>query len=299
MTLRRRLLDWGLAALLLVIPALILRSSLKEPEDTSKVDEAILRVSSPLQAAVSWLVDGVGDLWSRYVALIDVEDENRELREANEQLRRDLAAATRRAIDIAVLEEMLDLRGKTDADTVGARVIAASMSAQYRVTRIAIDRGEGEVVAGMAVITSAGLVGSIRTVYGSYADVRLTTATGSKVPVVVMRTGLNGTVIGQGRSDTYECVFEIREDTGVTAPIEEGDRLVTSGGPEHPPGIEVGVVTRVIAKEAGMFPEVHVRPTVDFSRLRGVTILLALPPPPDPVPDEKRKSESAFGVKGS
>src|SRR5687768_5169979 len=126
MLLGRRILDWGLAALLLVVPALILRSSLRDPEEASTVDTAVMRVSSPLQAVVAWMVDGVGGGWSRYVALVDVEDENRELRAENEQLRRDLAAATRRAIDIEALEEMLDLAAKTDADTVGARVIAAS-----------------------------------------------------------------------------------------------------------------------------------------------------------------------------
>src|SRR6188508_2324666 len=100
MTLRRRAIDWGLAALLLLIPALILRSSLKAPEKVSKLDEAILRVSAPLQAGVSWVVEGIGSGWSRYVALVDVEEENRELRAENERLRRDLAAMTRRAVDV-------------------------------------------------------------------------------------------------------------------------------------------------------------------------------------------------------
>src|SRR5687767_1241962 len=103
MTLRRRLIDWSLAGLLLILPAMILRSSLKDPEETSKLDEAVLRVSAPLQAAVSWFVDSIGGGWSRYVALVDVEDENRELRAENERLRKELAAATRRAIDIEAL----------------------------------------------------------------------------------------------------------------------------------------------------------------------------------------------------
>ena len=37
---------------------------------------------------MSWVVEGVGGMWSRYVALVDVEDENRELRAENEQLRK-------------------------------------------------------------------------------------------------------------------------------------------------------------------------------------------------------------------
>ena len=127
--LRRRVVDWGLAALLLVVPLLVLRSSLRAPEKVSTLDAAVLRVSAPLQAGVSWVVDGVGSLWSRYVWLVDVEDENRELRDDNERLRKELAAMTRRAVDAEALEDMVELKKRTPADTLGARVIAASMTA--------------------------------------------------------------------------------------------------------------------------------------------------------------------------
>ena len=120
MTLRRRLVDWGLAALLLVVPALILRASLKQPEETNKLDQAVLRVSSPLQAVVSWLVDGVGSTWSRYISLVGVEKENRELREENERLRKELASETRRALDTEALEKLLKLQAETPADTIVA-----------------------------------------------------------------------------------------------------------------------------------------------------------------------------------
>jgi len=300
MTLRRRLIDWLLAGLLLAIPALILRSSLKDPSETSKLDEAVLRVSAPLQAAVSWVVDGVGGVWSRYVSLIDVEGENRELRTENERLRKDLAAATRRAIDIGALEEMLDLKQSLPADTVGGRVIGASMSAYYRVLRIRIDRGAPEVGVGMPVLTSHGLVGRIAKVYGGHADVMLTTDPASSVAVTIARTGVSGKLDGLGEPDAYRCKLEWVERAdlpGGGAPVEEGDKVITSGRGDFPAGIEVGVVSKVVSKDYGMFQEVYVEPTVDFSRLQGVTVLLAPPPPPDPDAGEHRKSESAFGMR--
>jgi rod shape-determining protein MreC len=301
MTLRRRLIDWGLAGLLLVIPALVLRSSLQEPEEVSTVDEAILRVSSPLQAAVSWVVEGIGGAWSRYVALVDVEEENRELRAENERLRKELAIATRRAIDIEALEEMLELEANLPADTAGARVIAASMSPHYKVVRIRIDRGAPVVSVGMPVITSAGLVGRIHKVYGGHADVMLTTDPSSSVAVMIARTGVRGILTGMGEDDAYACKLEWLERSevpGGVTPVEEGDKVVTSGlGADFPAGIEVGVVAKVVDKDYGMFQEVYVEPTVAFSELRGVTVLLAPPPPPDPDADVKRKSDSAFGVR--
>ncbi len=301
MTLRRRVIDWGLAALLLLIPALILRSSLKAPEKVSKLDEAILRVSAPLQAGVSWVVDGIGGGWSRYIALVDVEEENRELRAENERLRRDLAAMTRRAVDVEALEDMVELKRRTPADTAGARVIAAAMSPFFRVVRIRIDRGAPEVSVGMPVITSAGLVGRIQKIYGGHAEVMLTTDARSAVDVVIVRTGARGVLTGMGQNDSYACKLEWLErpsDPAGAAPVEEGDRVMTSGlGAAFPAGIVVGVVAKVVDKDYGMFQEVYVEPTVEFSHLRGVTVLLAPPPPPDPEADSKRKSESAFGLR--
>jgi len=310
MELRRRVVDWGLAALLLVVPALVLRSSLRAPEKVSTIDYAVLRVSSPLQASVSWLVDKVGSGWSRYVALVDVEDENRELRAENEQLRTELAAMTRAAEDKAALEEMVELKKRTPADTAGARVTGAALSPYYRVVRISIDRGDEDckpdvpclkVAVGMPVVTSEGLVGRIQKLYGGYSDVMLTTDASSAVDVEIARTGARGVLKGQGESDSYLCKLEWVEhssDPDAAAPVEVGDKVMTSGlGAAFPAGIVVGHVSKVVDKDYGMFQEVFVEPAVTFSHLRGVTVLLAPPPPPDPGAETKRRSESAFGVR--
>src|SRR5262249_43702447 len=102
-TLKRKLVDWSATVVLVVIPILVLRASLARGTP-STLDQALLRITAPLQAGVSWAVEGVGGLWSHYVALIDVEDENRELRADNDRLRQKLAAVTRQAFDVQALE---------------------------------------------------------------------------------------------------------------------------------------------------------------------------------------------------
>jgi rod shape-determining protein MreC len=300
MTLRRRLVDWSLAALLLVLPAMIFRASVRTGEP-SGFDQAVLRLSAPLQAAVSWLVEGVGGMWSRYVAVVDVEAENRELRADNEKLRRELAAMGRRAFDVEAIEQLVELKKLTPADTVGARVIAASVSPFFRVLRIRIDRGDRELATGMPVITAAGLVGRVVSVYGGHADVMLVADPQSAVDVVIPRTGGRGVLTGLSSLDRYACKIEWldrpSEPRAVTA-VKVGDKVVTSGlGAAFPAGITVGVVAKVTTKDYGMFQDVEVQPAVDFSTLRAVMVLLAPPPPPDPDADKKRRSEPAFSVR--
>ncbi len=298
-TFKRKIIDWSATLVLIIIPILVLRASLARGTP-SGFDRALLRITAPLQAGVSWVVEGVGGLWGRYVALVDVETENRELRAENEKLRRELTTMSRRAFDVAALEDLAVVKRRTPADTLGARVIGAPMSPQFRVMRLRIDRGEKEVQPGMPVITGTGPGGRINKVFGDYADVTLISDPSSKVEVVIPRTGGRGILTGQGRADSYACTIEWleRQGPGTSAAdtrLQIGDEVVTSGlGASFPPGLVVGKVTS-IGKDDGMFQRVEVAPAVDVSRVRAVEVLLAPPPPPDPDAKQKRKSEPAFG----
>jgi len=295
MTLRRRLVDWSLTAALILLPALVLRASLARGTP-SALDQALLRLTAPLEAGISWVIEGIAGTWSRYVALVDVEAENRELREDNERLRKQLAAMARRAYDVAALEDVAAVKKRTPADTLGARVIGAPLSPNFRVLRLRIDRGEHEVAPGMPVITGDGPVGRINKVYGDYADVTLISDPSSSVEVVIPRTGGRGILTGLGRADSYACTIEwLERQSRPDAKVQAGDEVVTSGlGASFPPGLVVGKVTKV-ERDDGMFQKVEVQPAVDVSRVRAVEVLLAPPPPPDPDAKQKRRSEPAFG----
>lgn len=295
MTVRRRLLDWALAGFLIVVPALVLRASLARGTP-SGLDQALLRITAPLQAGVSWIVEGLGGVWSRYVALVDIESENRELRAENEHLRKELGAMARRAFDVAALEELAVLKQRTPADTVGARVIGAPLSPQFRVLRLRIDRGAPDVQPGMPVLAGTGPVGRVDKVYGAYADVTLISDPASKIEVVIPRTGGRGLLIGMGTPDSYACKIEwLERQLRPEDKIVVGDEVVTSGlGASFPPGLVVGKVTQINGDD-GMFQSAEVEPAVDVSRVRAVMVLLAPPPPPDPDAKAKRRSEPAFG----
>lgn len=296
MTLRRRIVDWSLAGLLILLPALVLRASLSRG-GPSAFDEAVLRITAPLQAGVSWIVEGLGGVWSRYVALVDVEAENRELRADNERLRKQLAETARQAYDVAALEEVAVVKKRTPTDSIGARVIGAPLSPHFRVLRLRIDRGEHEVASGMAVIAGTGPVGTIGQVFGDHADVVLVSDPGSKIDVVVKRTGARGMLIGEGRSDSYACKISTLQLLGPDQRARVGDELVTRGdGSVFPPGLVVGRITKLHG-DTGLFQEVEVEPAVDVSRVRAVIVLLAKLPPPDPDAGKKKRSEAAFGVR--
>lgn len=297
MTLRGRIVDWVLTGILILVPALVLRSSLVR-QQPSGFDRALLRITAPLEAGVSWVVEGIGSLWGSYVAVVGVEDENQELRAENERLRKELATMTRRAYDVTALEELAVVKQRTPADTVGARVIGAPLSPQFRVLRLRIDRGAKDVQPDMPVIAGTGPVGKIDKVYGDYADVLLVSDSRSRIDVVVKRTGARGWLVGLGKPDSYACSItslELAANPDQRAKV--GDEIVTSGvGSVFPPGLTVGTIS-LLDGDDGMFQKVEVTPNVDVSRVRAVMVLLAPPPPPDPDAKTKKRSEPAFGAR--
>ncbi|HEX4420757.1 MAG TPA: rod shape-determining protein MreC [Kofleriaceae bacterium] len=311
MTLRRRLVDWSLTGFLILLPALVLRASLSRGTP-SALDQALLRITAPLETGVSWVVEGIGGTWSRYVALVDIEAENRELRDDNERLRKELAAMTRKAYDVAALEDLAVVKKRTPADTLGARVIGAPLSPQFRVLRLKIDRGDREVATDMPVITSEGPVGRVDKVYGDYADVVLISDPSSRIDIVIRdpdqpaapSNGARGLLVGMGRPDSYACKIEWLERQGhpgaqptADTKVKIGDEIVTSGlGASFPAGLVVGKISKIIGDD-GMFQSVEVNPTVDVSRVRAVMVLLAPPPPPDPDAKARRRSDLAFGAR--
>ncbi len=291
---RRKTFDYIIAALLLVLPILFLSANLKNPTKAGAFDRAILAISAPLQRGVGWVVDGIADAWHDYVWLVDVQKENDALVAENQRLHFALAEANQRAQGAADLEGLLELRARVPSPALAARVIALGASPYFRVFRLVLDRGEGEVTAGMPVIAPAGVVGRVQRVYGRYADVVLAVDPQSAIDVIVPRTGSRGVMKGLGGDNAYACKIEylLKNEE-----VKEGDVIVTSGlGGVFPRDLPVGTIRRIDKKEYGMYQDVEVAPAVDFSHLGAVLVILAPPPPPDPTALTKKKPEPAFGV---
>lgn len=294
MFLKRRYVDYALAGLLLLLPAILLRSSLKSPESLGGFDKAVLRISSPLQAAASWVVGGIGGYWGDYLWLVDVEDENDKLRAANLKLREELGKASRDAADLHALEELLSLKRATHAETAAAHVIASSINSHFRVNRIRIDRGGDQVKVGMPVISAEGLVGRVLHSYGSYSDILLASDPQSSIDVVVTSTGGRGLLKGVASDDSYVCEIEYLEQGKA---VSVGDEVVTSGlGKHFAEGLVVGHIVSVDSAVHGLYQKVRVKPAVEYSSLDSVLILLAPPPPTDPSKDKSNRSALAHGM---
>jgi rod shape-determining protein MreC len=267
--------DVVVVVVLLAVPFFVLKANMKSPDSQSAMNGYILRISAPIEVAAAMIARGLGDVWDDYVYLVDVKQDNARLAYDNARLREQVHSLEQAEVEGRQLRRLLQLKDSTPGDAVSAQVIGKDFTEFFRVTRIVLDKGAREVRSHQPVISPDGVVGAVLHVAGDTVDVQLAVDAAFGVDVEDERTRARGFVRGTGDPARYGCKVEMvdsRDD------VEIGDLLVTSGkGRWFPRGIPVARVTKVIKRELGRDQDVDAAPTVDFSRLDNVLVLLTTP----------------------
>jgi rod shape-determining protein MreC len=282
----KRYRDVGIVILLLAVPFFFLRTNMKKPESLNALDRAILRVSAPVEFGASSLARGVSNVWDSYIYLVDVKTDNERLAYENARLRETIHRLEQTQVENQELRRLLQLREGLPGDLVSAQVVAKDFNAFFRVTRVVLDRGSRNVRPHMPVVAPDGVVGAVLRVAGDAVDVQLAADAGFGLDVMNERTKARGYVRGTGDPSRYFCKVEHVDSAD---DVEVGDLLVTSGkGKWFPKGLPVAKVTKVTKRETGRDQEVEAQPTVSFSRLDAVLILVS-----PPLDDDKGDAKDA------
>jgi len=222
---------------------------------------------TPLEKALVWCQNGLGNLWSNYVYLRGVRQENRDLKFEIERLRLEQVRLSDDAQQARRLQALLGFKEQYIAKTVAAQVIGSSGSEQSR--SIYIDKGTSAgVEKDMAVITADGLVGRVLRAYGSSAQVLLLNDQSSGVGVILDKSRLQGVIKGTAGGEV------ILEKVMTDEQVSPGDLIVTSGGDQiFPKGITVGTVMKV-SPGADLFLNIRVKPSANLGRLEEVLVII-------------------------
>lgn len=225
---------------------------------------------SEVQRGTMALIDGVRGLWSGYVALQRVEEENLALKQELQTLQIRLQQERAEAQRTDNLRQLLELRERAQLDTTAAEVIAGPASPEFQT--VTIDKGSSDGLAtDMAVISPAGVVGRVILPSGRAAKVQLLIDLNAAAGALIERTRVQGVVVGAGSG-----MLKLRYVPD-TADVKTGDLVVTSGiDGIYPKGFVIGTIDQV-AGSVGEYHEINVRPAVDFSRLEEVLVVRTPP----------------------
>lgn len=290
----KRYRDVGVVIVLLAVPFFFLRANMKRPENLNALDRVILRLSAPIEFTASSLARGLSNVWESYVYLVDVKADNERLAYDNARLREQVRRLEQKEVENRELRRLLQLRESIPGDLVSAQVVGKDFTEFFRVTRVVLDRGSRNIRPYMPVLAPDGIVGTTLRVVGDQVDVQLAVDAQFGVDVEDQRTHARGYVRGTGDPTRYACRVE---DVDSRDEVEVGDLLVTSGkGKRFPKGLPVAKVTKVIKREPGRAQEIEAEPTVNFSRLDAVLVLVT--PPSEDDESAKPKGDKPQATKG-
>jgi rod shape-determining protein MreC len=228
-------------------------------------------IFSEVQRAATSGVSGVGSVWNGYIGLRQVKGEN-------DELKRQLAAAQVSAQEQRALadrarglERLLDLRDRSSLRTTAAEIIGAAATPDFRT--VTINKGTGDGLRpDMAVIAPGGVVGRLVAPNARSARVQLLIDRNAAAGALVERSRAQGVVMGDGdgrlRMEYVSDAFD----------VVVGDAVVTSGiDGIYPKGFVIGRVD-TIERSGGAYKRISVKPSVDFSGLEEVLVVVSPAP---------------------
>ena len=231
-----------------------------------------IAIVSPPERLIHHTKIGAATLWNQYIDLRHTQQDNQELQKTIDRLRLEQASLLEDAKQGQRLQALLNFQEKYIYKTVAAQAIGSSGSDQSRV--FTIDKGSNYgLKPDMAVITPDGIIGKVREVFPSTAQVLEINDQSSGAGVILETTRIRG--ILRGNAIGQPQIVGILADQR----IQPGEKVLTAGGDLiFPRGLPVGVVEKIVRDpepDRDGFIDVVIKPAAHLDRLDEVLVITA------------------------
>ncbi|MFQ5736921.1 MAG: rod shape-determining protein MreC [Thermodesulfobacteriota bacterium] len=231
------------------------------------VKEVLSVTLTPLQRLMLAAHGRVSGVWTNYMDLVGVKEENVELRRTVASLEGEVQ---RLKEDVGLNARLLGLLGYKKGlpfKAVASGILGYNMESWTRT--IIIDKGAAEgMKRDYPVITPTGVVGRIIETNRHTSKVLLNTDLRSNIGVMMQRTRVKGVVEGNGTDGLILKYIRQIDD------IRLGDRIITAGlGGVFPKGLVIGEVTRIEKSKDNFFKFIEARPAIDIHTIEEVLVV--------------------------
>jgi rod shape-determining protein MreC len=247
---------------------LILFSSAHKTGEQGVVIRSVYSIVRPFQQAATTVHQRIVGWRQHYVTLMEVSQENEALKGKIRELRKENAALLNAESENRRLKKLLDLKSRHEFPSLVAQIIGEDALGWYRT--FFINRGsEDGVLPDMPVTAAEGVVGRVLKSSTDLSQVVLITDPNLSVDCRVLRTRDRGILSG---SLDRACVLRYID---LKSDVKPGDAVITSGlDGVFPRGLSVGRVQSVRKGSQELFLEAQVIPSVDFSAIEEVLVVL-------------------------
>ena len=267
MLIPRKYQSIAVAAVLLIISLTVLSYGTARLSDTGFLRKIILGAAAPVQDAINIPLQSLHDGWKKYLFLVGLEDENRQLRRQNAALTEQLNLYREGRLEAERLRKLLVLKENFPQRPVAARVIDRARAPLFKTLLINKGTVDG-LQAGLPVLSDQGVVGRIKETSWHASRVLLLTDAQSNIDGMIQQSRAQGILQGAGSAGCSLKYISRTEE------VLEGDAVITSGmAGVFPKGLPLGVVTGASRSNGGLFQKIDVAPAVDFEKLEEVLVL--------------------------
>jgi rod shape-determining protein MreC len=227
----------------------------------------IRTIRSLTVASIGFLQDAFGFIPNYF----ELARENRALRELNVSLADEVSRLREARLENLRLQKLMGLKEQSPLVYVSANVTGRNL--QLLQNTITIDAGESDgVQVNMPIVTDAGLVGRVVATSAGYAIGQILLHKDFRASAKVQRGRVDGILLWDG-GPTLTL-----KNVAKTLDVQVGDAVITSEYSSlYPPGIKIGVVSKTSQAPGALFQTVEIAPSVDFSRLEEVFVVLHQP----------------------
>lgn len=229
--------------------------------------EILSRTVSPMQRLMLGIEDSVKGVWSGYIYLVNVRDENEELKKALTLVNEDNLRLKEEINLNARLKAILEYKDQLPHKSKSAVIIGFNKEPWART--VTIDKGAKDGIAkDLAVINPIGVVGRVIDVNTHTSKVLLGSDLRSNIDVIVQRSRIKGVAEGNG-ADGFLLKYVRQVDD-----VQLGDLVLTSGlSGVFPKGVAVGEVVKIEKGRDNFFKSIEVRPAVNIQRVEEVLVV--------------------------
>ncbi|MGY8697325.1 MAG: rod shape-determining protein MreC [bacterium] len=245
----------------------ILMSQTHTNEGTSRFQSVVQTLTYPLQASVNSVASTFKNLWNSYISLIDVNEENKLLRQQLLDIEEKMNQHIENSVQFLRLRNQLLFARKKITDKIFAEIIGESADNNHDISLI--NRGSNQLVQrNYIVLRKEGLVGRIQSVSPFQSSVQLITDRRSRVSSLIQRNRIRGLIYGTHKG------LEMRQ-INQHANIKIGDRVISSGlGGLYPKGLLIGWVKEIRRQKHELFKTAILDSAVDFNQIEEVFVIV-------------------------
>jgi rod shape-determining protein MreC len=238
-------------------------------EQLTRFDALMIDTFAPIQRSITFANEQVSGFFKHYTLNVSASQKNQELLRTIFELEERLFNIKEMEMENRRLKELLEFANEIPGKKVLAQIVSWDASSDFRTLRVNKGLKDGLQLQA-TVVTAEGLVGYVYRLTNHFADVLTILDPNNRTDVIIQRTR------SQGIMEGYSANRGLMKYVGRTEPIILGDEVLTSGlGHIYPKGIRVGRVSRIERESYGITQHVEVRPSVDFSRLEEVMVLVS------------------------